>query len=47
MKIDLDGIKGAGYRTVTPIIITNTDNYTSIDIKVGDLKAGQEIIKLF
>lgn len=47
MKIDLDGIKGAGYRTVTPIIITNTDNYTSIDVKVGDLKAGQEIIKLF
>ena len=26
MKIDLDGIKGMGYRTVTPIIITNTDN---------------------
>lgn len=47
MKIDLDGIKGAGYRTVTPIIITNTDNYTSIDVKVGNLKAGQEIIKLF
>lgn len=46
MKIDLDGIKSAGYRTVTPIIITNTDNYTSIDIKVGDIKAGQEIMKL-
>ncbi len=46
MKIDLDGIKSAGYRTVTPIIITNTDNYTSIDIKLGDIKAGQEIMKL-
>lgn len=30
IKVDLEGIKKEGYRTITPIIVTNTDNYQSI-----------------
>ena len=46
MNVDLDGIKKAGYKTVTPIIITNTDDFASIDVKTGDLKLGQEIMRV-
>jgi len=46
MKVDLDGIQAAGFRIVTPIIITNTDDFTDIDIKTGDLKNGQKIISV-
>ncbi|RDU21982.1 PTS transporter subunit IIABC [Anaerosacchariphilus polymeriproducens] len=30
LKVDLEGIKKEGYRTITPIIVTNTDNFQSI-----------------
>ncbi|MCD8158335.1 MAG: PTS glucose transporter subunit IIA [Clostridiales bacterium] len=35
---DLKGIKNAGYRTVTPVIVTNSDDYTQIE-KVCDSTA--------
>ena len=29
---DMEAIKGAGYRMVTPVIITNTDDYSEIKL---------------
>lgn len=49
IKADLDAIKAAGYDTITPIVITNTDKYTSVDTSTAegsDVKAGDEVIVL-
>ena len=32
LDFDIDGIKAAGYSTETPIVITNSDNYSNIKI---------------
>ncbi|MDM8101661.1 beta-glucoside-specific PTS transporter subunit IIABC [Oceanobacillus oncorhynchi] len=42
ITFDIQGIKDAGYKTTTPVIITNTDNYSDIqptenrDINIGE-----------
>ncbi len=42
---DLEGIKKAGYRTVTPVIVTNTDDFKSVkQVKEGSGKPGDKII---
>lgn len=44
-KVDLDGIKDAGYRTVTPIIITNSDEFSEIKtVATGNCNSGTKII---
>lgn len=46
-SFDLDGIKSAGLKTITPIVITNTDEYTSINkITDGDIDVGDGIISI-
>ncbi|MDO5294031.1 MAG: glucose PTS transporter subunit IIA [bacterium] len=46
-NVDLEGIKQEGYRTITPIIVTNTDDYEEINIvKVGSVKAGEEVLNI-
>lgn len=45
MNIDIEGIKSEGYSIVTPIIITNTNDFLDIvEIASGPVKIGQEII---
>ncbi|MDD2588674.1 MAG: PTS glucose transporter subunit IIA [Atopobiaceae bacterium] len=49
IKADLDAIKAAGYDTITPIVVTNTDKYASVDTSAAegsDVKAGDEVIVL-
>ncbi|MCD8091224.1 MAG: glucose PTS transporter subunit IIA [Clostridiales bacterium] len=42
---DLEGIKKAGYRTVTPVIVTNSDDFSEIkQVKEGSGSAGDKII---
>ena len=42
---DEQAILEAGYRTVTPVIITNTDQYERFDLtKTGAVKAGDEVL---
>ncbi|MCD7905972.1 MAG: glucose PTS transporter subunit IIA [Clostridiales bacterium] len=45
--VDLEGIKKAGYRTVTPIIVTNSDDYKAVkQVKSGQGKVGDKIISV-
>lgn len=45
MNINIDGIKSEGYSIITPIIITNTDDFLDIiEIATGPVKIGQKII---
>lgn len=36
MKVDLNKVKEAGYDIVTPVIVTNSDNYKNIELKDMD-----------
>lgn len=46
LKVDLDGIKKAGYDTVTPVIVTNSKEYKEITAKKeGTVKKSEFIIK--
>ncbi len=36
VNVDLDGISKAGYRTVTPVIVTNSDDFSEINIITND-----------
>ncbi len=46
--VDLEGIKAAGYRTVTPVIVSNTEDYAEVTMtaKAGSIKAGAELLKI-
>jgi PTS system D-glucosamine-specific IIC component len=44
-EVDFDGIKNEGYRIVTPVIVANTDNYTSISgLASGNVKHKDALI---
>lgn len=44
---DLEAIREAGYRAVTPVIIANTDEFRSIELlKEGPVQAGEEILRI-
>ena len=44
---DEQAIQEAGYRTVTPVIVTNTDQYRKFElIKSGPVKAGDEVLSV-
>lgn len=46
-NVDLEGIKQEGYRIVTPIIVTNTDDYEEVNtVTIGSVKAGEEVLEL-
>ena len=45
ISFDKDAIEQAGYETVTPVILTNTDDYSSIETVTGrDVKPGQTVL---
>ena len=47
ISFDKEGIKNAGYKTTTPMIICNSDDYASIDkIASGHIEAGERIIDI-
>ncbi len=42
---DIKAIEAAGYKTITPVIITNTDDYVSVKGNAGkEVKAGDRLI---
>ena len=46
-EFDIEAIKSAGYRTVTPVIITNSDDYTSFNLlKTGSIQNGEKFISV-
>jgi PTS system sucrose-specific IIC component len=47
IDVDLDAIKKAGYNTITPIVITNSDSFGGIEPVTGkSVKAGEPVITL-
>lgn len=46
-SFDIRAITDAGYRTVTPVVVTNSDVYTTFRLdKTGTVKAGDEILRI-
>lgn len=46
-EFDLQGIKSQGYRTVTPIIVTNSESYTSFKtLRTGKIQRGERFLSI-
>ena len=47
VSFDMEAIKKAGYKLTTPMIVTNTDEYSQIrPLATGDVKAGQDFMEV-
>lgn len=47
LEFDMDAIKAEGYEVVTPVIITNSDEFTEITTETaGQVKNGDKLLKL-
>lgn len=47
ITFDIDGIRNAGYKTTTPMIICNTDDYSEVKSEAsGSISAGEKIINI-
>ena len=45
LKFDMASISAAGYKLTTPIVVTNTDDFTSVEqIATGKVVEGQEVV---
>lgn len=46
MHADLDAIRAAGYRAVTPVVVTNSESYASVRGTTGPVGAGDALIEV-
>lgn len=47
LDVDLEKVKAAGYDTITPMLICNTDDYASVEGLSGkDVEPGDDVIKI-
>lgn len=47
ISFDINGIKEAGFKLTTPMIVCNTDDYSSVNVTAkGDVKAGQTVLSV-
>lgn len=47
ISFDLDGIRSEGYKTTTPLIICNTDDYSSIESAgSGKISVGEHLVTI-
>lgn len=47
ITFDMDGIKAAGYKLNTPVLVTNSDDYVSVKVVAdGAVKAGEELLSI-
>lgn len=47
LTFDMEGIKAAGYPLVTPVIITNSDDFVSLNVAAsGPVSAGEKLLTL-
>lgn len=46
MEFDMDAIEKEGFRTITPVIVTNSDDFAEIDGISGDVAAGQVMMTI-
>ena len=47
VKVDLEGIKAAGYDIVTPVIISNSNKFSKVEKKDGNVTAGEAVVLLY
>lgn len=46
LTVDIEAVKAAGYDVITPIIICNTDDYESVEAITGNVKQGEDVVKI-
>ena len=46
IEADLEGIRNAGYDTVTPVVVTNTEDYVSVTAAAESAEAGMPLLLL-
>lgn len=47
LTVDLDKVKAAGYDTITPVVVCNTDDYASVEGIVGnEVVPGDDAVKI-
>lgn len=47
ISFDIEEIRKAGYSTITPIIVCNSEDYSSVEaVKGGEIKVGERIIRI-
>lgn len=46
MDVDLDAISAAGLDTTTMVVVTNTDDYGSVEGKTGQVNFGDDLVSL-
>ena len=47
ISFDMDGIKAAGYKVTTPMIVVNTDEYRAVKpLASGEVVAGQDFMEV-
>lgn len=47
ISFDMKGIQSAGYKTTTPMIVCNTEQYTSVKVTAsGRISAGQKVLEV-
>ncbi len=45
LEVDLDQVKGAGYDTITPLLVCNTSDYASVEgISGNEVEVGEDVI---
>lgn len=45
--VDFDGIIEAGYKSITPVVVTNTDDYSEFNnLKQGEVKQGDNVLEV-
>ena len=46
-EFDMDKIREAGYELITPVVVNNTDEYSSVDvIKTGNIASGEPMLEV-
>ncbi|MCR5701006.1 MAG: glucose PTS transporter subunit IIA [Lachnospiraceae bacterium] len=47
LTVDIEALKAAGYDTTTPVIVTNSDDYSGVEkIKTGNTNVSEAVIKV-
>ena len=47
LEVDLEKVKAAGYDTITPVLVCNTQDYASVEgIESAHVNAGEDLIEL-
>lgn len=46
IEVDIEGIEKEGYETTTPVVVTNSGDFSKIILKPGDVGAGDDIMEI-